>query len=72
MHRLGQLPSDKVVDTLYLNVFCRLPDDAERSFVERVLDRSVSANEVGDPKRTKALAQIVWAMLTSLEFCVNH
>ena len=53
------------VETLYLAVLSRLPDDTERTEAVEYLTRDPSA-------RTAAVQQMAWALLTSSEFRFNH
>ena len=63
--QLDQMPDAQVADTVFLNIFSRPPVDAERKLVEAHLQQHAK-------QRPEALRQLVWAMLTSLEFCINH
>jgi hypothetical protein len=65
MQRLLALSDDQIADELFLSVFSRMPDDAERASVNEHLQRNPDT-------RTEALGQLAWAMLASIEFCVNH
>ena len=59
------MPDEVVANELFLSIFCRLPDDAERKSVNQYLT-SQTAN------RAIALSRLAWAMLASMEFAVNH
>jgi len=59
--------SKKMTELLFLTIYTRLPSAEEVSDITGFLTKHGS----GD-KREKAIGQVVWAMLTSMEFCVNH
>ncbi len=64
--RLSNLENaDQVADELYIRVLTRKPTPGERAELAEFLPRH--SNE-----RTKALANLTWALLASTEFCVNH
>lgn len=64
--RLLQLSDDRALaDELYLTVLSRYPLDAERAEVADFLARH------GDDL-TRAVKNLVWALLASNEFCLNH
>lgn len=65
IEKLGGLPDEKVVDELFLSLFTRMPSDAERASLNEFLNKNKA-------KRTWALSQLAWAMLSSIEFSVNH
>jgi hypothetical protein len=54
-----------VADELYLSVLSRRPSEEEKAEVAEVLSKA------GD-KKAETLGQLVWALLASTEFCVNH
>lgn len=54
-----------VADELYLTVLSRFPTD------EEVTDLADHLSN-GSDERAKACGQLVWGLLTSTEFCVNH
>lgn len=56
---------DQLAGELYLSVLTRQPTSAERAEVAAFLAKQAS-------DRPKAVGQLVWALLTSTEFCVNH
>lgn len=56
---------DAVADELYLSVLTRLPDDEERAIV-------VSYLSADDDRRTAALGELAWSLLTGAEFRLNH
>ncbi len=57
--------STKIADELYLSVLSRMPDEAERTLVKEHL-------EAGKADRPKAVAAVVWSLLASAEFRLNH
>lgn len=63
--RIQSLPNEKVVDELYLSIFSRLPDDDERAAINEHLEENAK-------QRDAAVTRVAWAMLTSIEFAVNH
>ena len=63
--RLLDMPDERVAEELFVSIFGRLPDDAERASIEDHLKQNRS-------DRVDALRRLAWAMLTSMEFCVNH
>lgn len=63
--RLNALPNEQVVDELFLSIFCRMPDATEQASIKEYLDKNQDT-------RGEALEQLAWAMLTSMEFAVNH
>lgn len=66
MDRLLKMNGDmKMADELYLSVLTRLPTEEEKSVVIKHLAKH------GD-KRGAALGQLIWALLASTEFSVNH
>ncbi len=54
----------QAVRTAYLAVLCRLPDEEEQQEMTRYLARH--------PDRTRAVKNLLWALLASVEFRVNH
>lgn len=67
--KLAKRESDnaRAADELYLNLFSRLPTDAERQVAVEYLSRA------GDSAtRRTALEDLAWTMLNSLEFVFNH
>lgn len=65
--RLSKLSDVKqIADALFLGVLSREPTDQDVSDVTEFL-----ADRVGD-QRTEAIGQLLWALLSSTEFCVNH
>ena len=57
--------STKIADELYLSVLSRMPEDDERILVKEHL-------EAGKADRPKAVAAVVWSLLASAEFRLNH
>ena len=63
--RLNSVPDEAVAEELYLSVFSRMPDDAERkAIVEHISENA--------DQREAAIRRLIWAMLTSIEFAINH
>ncbi|QDU95931.1 DUF1549 domain-containing protein [Lignipirellula cremea] len=60
-----QKETDALLDTLYLHVLTRQPTDAERSRMAEHLEQNPK-------RRTAALGELVWALITSTEFRLNH
>jgi len=65
VERLTKLPDAQVAEELYLSVLTRLPATEERDEVAKYLAGGVS-------RRQSVVSQLVWALLASTEFCVNH
>ena len=64
--RLAQEPdSAKLADLLYLTVLTRAPATDESADIAKYL-----AAHTED--RTKTVGQLIWALIASTEFCVNH
>jgi hypothetical protein len=65
--RLGKMTdTGKLVEELYLSVLTRLPTE------EEVADVGAYLNERPKEKRSAAIQEIAWALLTSAEFRFNH
>ncbi|MED5448209.1 MAG: hypothetical protein VYA62_08300, partial [Planctomycetota bacterium] len=65
--RLGKMTdTGKLVEELYLSVLTRLPTK------EEVADVGAYLNERPKEKRSAAIQEIAWALLTSAEFRFNH
>jgi len=63
--RLAKLKAPaKVADEVFVNVLSRVPSDDERAMVKSFLEKQ--------PNRDRALGDLVWALLSSTEFYVNH
>lgn len=64
--RLANLEdSGTIAEELYLSVLTRLPDTAEREEVDQYLQRF-------SQRRSAALGELAWALITSAEFRSNH
>jgi hypothetical protein len=63
--RLAKLPDAAVADELYLSVLSRRPSAEEAADVANHLAK---LNE----HRGDAVSQLIWGLLASTEFCVNH
>ncbi|MCA9115674.1 MAG: DUF1549 domain-containing protein [Planctomycetaceae bacterium] len=65
----GQLATfteaDQLADELYLSVFNRLPADEERQWVAEVLQQHRQ-------NRSQGVATLVWSLIASAEFRLNH
>lgn len=57
--------NDRLADELYLSVFTRLPADEERQWVAEVLQQYPA-------DRTRGVATLVWSLIASAEFRLNH
>ena len=62
--RLAELPREKVAEELYLSVLTRRPTADETAAVGKVLEKQ--------DDKTAAVGKLVWALLASAEFGVNH
>lgn len=58
--------STTIADELYLSVLSRMPEDDERILVKEHLEAA------GKEDRPKAVAALVWSLLASAEFRLNH
>jgi hypothetical protein len=65
-HRLSALSNDRVAEELYLSVLTRRPDAEESAMVKAAL-----LGKTGK-ERPRAIMRLVWALLASTEFNVNH
>jgi hypothetical protein len=65
MEKLVAAPDAEVSEAIYLHLFARLPDDEEREFITTTLAQA-------KPDRQVILRDLVWAMLSSTEFRLNH
>ncbi len=64
--RLEKLEAaDAFTDELFLSVLSRYPEDEERQAVVQYL---ASRND----DRSRAVSNLVWSLMASTEFCVNH
>jgi hypothetical protein len=64
VHQLVPLKNEALAEQLYLQVLTRRPDDDERRSVTQVLAQAKN--------RERSIGRLVWALLTSTEFQVNH
>ena len=55
---------DGLADELYLSVLSRFPDDTEKEFVRGYLKQQ--------PNKPTAVSNLIWSLLASTEFCLNH
>jgi hypothetical protein len=62
---LAMSDQQAMTDELFLSILTRMPADEERAAVTEYLGAHTESRE-------KALAHIVWSMLSSMEFGVNH
>ncbi len=62
---LGHDDSAAAIDHLFLSVLTRLPSDEERQLIQSFLDSHKDDRETG-------FRDAAWALLTSIEFYVNH
>ena len=65
MEKLVAAPDAEIPDAIYLHLFVRLPDDEEREFISTTLKQA-------NADRQAILRDLVWAMLSSTEFRLNH
>jgi hypothetical protein len=61
---VGMTESAVVAEELYLSVLSRFPDEGEKAFIEDYLKQQSD--------RQQALANLIWSLLASTEFCLNH
>ena len=61
--QLAQLEDSELIDELFLTFFSRLPSPSERTLSQAALRA---------PDRKKALEDLAWGMMNSLEFLYNH
>ena len=54
----------KIADAVFLNVLSRAPSKKEQAMVKSFLEKQKN--------RDRALGDLVWALLSSTEFYVNH
>ena len=59
--------TERRVEVLFLSTLARLPDDAERTTFSAHVERAGS-----DSDRRRALGDILWALLNTAEFTLNH
>lgn len=65
IERLNVIPDEQLADELFLSIFTRLPDEGERELISSHIAENTGQREV-------AIRRLAWAMLTSMEFAVNH
>jgi len=64
---LLEKPSPEVVDEIYLRLFSRTPDETEKQIAVAHLDR-----EGEDIKKRQSLEDVIWSLVNSAEFVLNH
>jgi hypothetical protein len=57
--------ANQLAEELYLSVLSRMPSDEERA------DVTASLANAGE-KKSKLIENLIWALLATTEFCVNH
>lgn len=57
--------AEKLAEELYLTALTRLPDAEEKTMCRNYLERHKA-------RRTEAIGELAWALLTSVEFRLNH
>lgn len=64
--RVSKTPDNRqAVEELFISVFSRMPTAEEQSALVSYLEKNA-------PRREATLGHILWGMLSSIEFCVNH
>jgi hypothetical protein len=63
--RLKKLESKGIADELYLSILSRKPSAQESAVVTKVLTKA-------GEKKPEAIGRLIWALLASMEFGVNH
>lgn len=86
-HRSGMLTAildtpfldlDQKIDTLFLATLTRFPTEQERERVHQFLETPVSRStpvplvKLTMVDRNRGLSELLWALLNSSEFCLNH
>lgn len=69
LHRLATdptIPDERKVEALYLAALCRKPTSNESRVIARVF------REAGEGGRAEALEDVLWALVNSAEFLLNH
>ncbi|HMJ66319.1 MAG TPA: DUF1553 domain-containing protein, partial [Candidatus Binatia bacterium] len=61
-----KMPSEKIVEEIYLSALCRFPTDAEKQKMTKAFEGAE------EKERRQALEDIYWAVLSSREFLFNH
>lgn len=64
---LTKLPADEAVNEIYLRVYSRYPNDAERGVSSTHLE-----NAADEKAKRVALEDVVWSLLNTAEFVLNH
>ncbi|QOV91713.1 DUF1549 domain-containing protein [Humisphaera borealis] len=64
--------SAKVAEELYLSVLTRMPTDEERADVAGHLTAKQEPGGSAAGNRDRAIGELVWSLLASTEFAVNH
>lgn len=67
LESLGEKPPAEAIDEIYLRLFSRLPEEAEKKVASAHLATAVA----GAPVRP-LLEDLVWSLLNSAEFVLNH
>jgi hypothetical protein len=67
-HLEAGLTDDDIITDLYLRAYARVPSDEERMAVNEFVSAEVAAGR----SRRRALEGVLWTMLNSMEFKVNH
>jgi hypothetical protein len=65
MDRVSNLDDARAIEEVYLSVLTRAPEMAERQAAAAILKKHAA-------DRNKGLSQMIWALLASTEFSVNH
>ncbi|WP_020473229.1 DUF1549 domain-containing protein [Zavarzinella formosa] len=63
--QLSKKPEGELADEVYLTVLSRKPTDAERQTVNAYVKKH-------EAKKAEAVSRLVWALLASTEFGINH
>lgn len=59
---------DRIIDAIYQSAFARLPSPRDRAAVKEF----IAAEQAAGRSRRKALEGVLWTVLNSEEFQVNH
>ncbi len=62
--------ANQLAEELYLTVLVRKPTDEERADVAALLSRGVGSTP--ELQRANAIRQLVWGLVASMEFSINH
>jgi hypothetical protein len=57
--------TNQLADAIFLAVLSRPPTDEDRADVKAYLEKHAD-------RRPKAIAELIWSLMASTEFCVNH